>query len=126
MTLPQRLSLAPERRRRLVNAARGKASPDAVVLARAMLDIYTGRADPAEVGMAEGRIAWLDEIGTSGCPRHSLWTMAWWSPGSSSRAAIRTGSTRRPRLLGSSRTAVPLRNVPIRRTFRWLSTSYAV
>lgn len=68
MTLPQRLSLAPERRLRLVDVAQGKASPDAVVHARSMLNVYTGRIHPAEIGMAEGRIAWVGEIGISGCP----------------------------------------------------------
>jgi adenine deaminase len=66
VSLPQRLSLAPERRRRLVAVARGAAAPDTVVRAGGVLDVYTGELRPAEVGIAEGRVAWVGDVGARG------------------------------------------------------------
>lgn len=68
MTLPQRLSLPPQRRRHLVAVARGEAAPDAVVHVGSMLDVYTGEVREAEIGIAEGRVAWVGEIGARGLP----------------------------------------------------------
>ncbi|MHB1710303.1 MAG: amidohydrolase family protein [Acidimicrobiales bacterium] len=66
MKLPRRLSLSPERRRRLVSVARGELAPDVVVRAPSMLDVYTGEVRSAELTIAEGRIAWVGEVGASG------------------------------------------------------------
>lgn len=66
MNLPRRLALSPARRRRLVEVARGEAAPDAVVRARSMLDVYTGEIREAEIGIAEGRVAWVGEPGARG------------------------------------------------------------
>jgi adenine deaminase len=66
VNLPQRLSLSPERRRRLVAVARGAAEPDAVVRAGRMLDVYTGELREAEIGIAEGRVAWVGDVGARG------------------------------------------------------------
>lgn len=66
MKLPHRLSLSSERRRNLVSVARGERAPDMVVRAPSMLDVYTGEIRSAELTIAEGRIAWVGDVGASG------------------------------------------------------------
>jgi adenine deaminase len=59
--LPPRLSLPRERRALLVEAARGLRPADLVVAGGEVLSVYTGELRRADVGIAEGRIAWIGQ-----------------------------------------------------------------
>lgn len=59
--LPERLRLSRERRARLVEVACGRAPADLVVTGGRVLNVYTGELLAGDIGIAEGRIAWIGE-----------------------------------------------------------------
>lgn len=61
MRLPSRLRLEPGPRRHLIEVATGRAPADLVVRGGSVLNVYTGRVEPAAIGLAGGRIAWVGD-----------------------------------------------------------------
>src|SRR3954453_21413084 len=59
--LPPRLTLAPERRRRLLEVAAGRVPADLALIGGKVLNVFTGRLARLAIGIAEGRIAWVSE-----------------------------------------------------------------
>jgi adenine deaminase len=69
MGIPEQWIAPPDARRRLRAVASGEEPPDLVVSGGRVLNVFNGRLERRDIGIAEGRIAWLADGPPDDAPR---------------------------------------------------------